>query len=94
MIVGIAGLGLIGGSLAKAYKRRPDITVYGWNRNRQETDIAKISGAIDGELGPENIGKCDLIWLPLSRGNSEVHFGNRTAGIKDFLVDGLLRNKA
>jgi prephenate dehydrogenase len=65
MIVGIAGLGLIGGSLAKAYKRRPDITVYGWNRNRQVTDIAKISGAIDGELGPENIGKCDLILVAL-----------------------------
>jgi prephenate dehydrogenase len=65
MKVGIAGLGLIGGSLAKAYKRRPDITVYGWNRNPQVTGIAKISGAIDGELNAGNIGDCDLILVAL-----------------------------
>jgi prephenate dehydrogenase len=33
--VGIAGLGLIGGSLAKAYKRNAGVTVYGFNRNRR-----------------------------------------------------------
>ncbi len=65
LTVGIAGLGLIGGSLAKAYKRNAGATVYGFNRSRQVTEIAKISGAIDGELSADTIRECDLILIAL-----------------------------
>ena len=55
MTVGIVGLGLIGGSLAKAFKRSPDVTVLAYNRNRSILDFAMLSGAVDGELTMENI---------------------------------------
>jgi prephenate dehydrogenase len=65
MTVGIVGLGLIGGSLAKAYKRHEGITVYGCNRNKNVTDIARISGAVDGELNADTIRDCDIILIAL-----------------------------
>ena len=63
MTVGIVGLGLIGGSLAKSYKRTEGIRVLGWNRNKTIEDFALLSGAIDGKLKMENIGECDLLLL-------------------------------
>ena len=65
MIVGIVGLGLIGGSLAKAYKRTEGIRVLGYNRTKSVTDFAVISGAVDEELTDENIGSCDVLLLSL-----------------------------
>ena len=50
MIIGIVGLGLIGGSLAKAYKQTDDITVYGADIDSSVLEFAKISGAIDDAL--------------------------------------------
>ena len=60
MIVGIAGLGLIGGSFAKAYSEA-GWTVLGYDTDRQILDFAALSGAVNGELGAENIGSCDLV---------------------------------
>ncbi len=69
MTVGIAGLGLIGGSLAKAYKASdPGITVFGFDRDASITHIAQIDGALDGELTQERIGECDLILIALYTG--------------------------
>lgn len=65
MKVGIAGLGLIGGSLAKAYKLDGTSTVYGYDTGDGVVGIAQIAGAIDGELTEENIGSCDLILIAL-----------------------------
>ena len=45
MVVGIAGLGLIGGSLAKAYERS-GATVYGYDGNRVVQDFAKLQGVL------------------------------------------------
>ena len=60
MRVGIVGLGLIGGSLAKAYKLEGH-QVLAINRSRSTLDFAMLSGAVDGELTQENISSCDLI---------------------------------
>lgn len=69
MVVGIAGLGLIGGSLAKAYKASgKDVTVLGFDRDASITHIAQIDGALDGELTQERIGECDLILIALYTG--------------------------
>lgn len=65
MIVGIVGLGLIGGSLAKAYKRDSSVTVLGWNRTHSVTDFALLDGAIDGELTAQRLGECDLVLISL-----------------------------
>jgi len=61
--VGIVGLGLIGGSLAKAYKRVDGITVLGVDRDNSIMQFAALAGAIDGELTDEQISECDLILL-------------------------------
>jgi len=65
MNVGIAGLGLIGGSLAKAYKLDGKAAVYGYDTGDGVVGIAQIAEAIDGELKEENIGSCDLILIAL-----------------------------
>lgn len=65
MNVGIVGLGLIGGSLAKAYKQDGKSLVYGYDTGDGIVGIARIAEAIDGELNEENIGSCELILIAL-----------------------------
>ncbi len=62
--IGIAGLGLIGGSLAKAYQEA-DWQVLACNRTSSVTEFAKISGIVDGELTPDNVGTCDLVLVTI-----------------------------
>jgi len=62
MNVGIVGLGLIGGSVAKAYAESGR-TVLGFDTDRSITDFAVLSGAASGTLSTENIGSCGLIIL-------------------------------
>ena len=62
MTVGIVGLGLIGGSFAKAY-HEAGWKVLAHNRSRSVLDFAKISGAVDDELTHENISECDLVLI-------------------------------
>ena len=54
MKVGIAGLGLIGGSLAKAYEKS-EAVVYGYDGNRVVQDFAKLQGTLTGDLDRETI---------------------------------------
>ncbi|MCL1843414.1 MAG: prephenate dehydrogenase/arogenate dehydrogenase family protein [Defluviitaleaceae bacterium] len=61
--VGIVGLGLIGGSLAKAYKRTQGITVLGNDTDSSIVEFAKLAEAIDGRLTDENLRGCDVILL-------------------------------
>ncbi len=61
MKIGIVGLGLIGGSLAKALKYNTGHTVLGRNRSEDVLLKAKLLGAIDGELTDEQIADCDMI---------------------------------
>jgi len=63
MQVGIVGLGLIGGSLAKAYKRTDGMRVLGFDRDKSIMDFARLAQAIDGELTDECLGGCDCILL-------------------------------
>ena len=64
MKVGIAGLGLIGGSLAKAYEKS-GAAVYGYDGNRVVQDYAKLQGTLTGDLDREPIGDCDLLLVAL-----------------------------
>ncbi len=63
MVVGIVGLGLIGGSMAKAYKRSEGVRILGCNRNKTIEDFAILSGVVDEALTMENISQCDLLLL-------------------------------
>lgn len=60
---GIIGLGLIGGSMAKAYKRDPNWEVYGANRSKSIVEFAMIAQAIDGELTDEILPTLDVLFL-------------------------------
>lgn len=60
MTVGIVGLGLIGGSFAKAYHSAGH-TVLAADTDRSVLAFAGISGAVDGELTKENISQCALV---------------------------------
>ncbi|MBR1810884.1 MAG: prephenate dehydrogenase/arogenate dehydrogenase family protein [Clostridia bacterium] len=62
MTAGIVGLGLIGGSMAKAYKAA-DWTVYVSNRTTQTADFAVLAGAADGILDETTIPMCDLLLI-------------------------------
>ena len=68
--IGIAGLGLIGGSLAKAYKRAQVHAVYGYDLNDAVQGIAKVDGAIDGELNRDTIPLCDAILIAVYPGDA------------------------
>ncbi len=63
--IGIVGLGLIGGSLARAYKEYSDFTVYGYDINDGTVLLALTDGCLDGRLDDENIKECDLLLIAL-----------------------------
>lgn len=61
MLIGVVGLGLIGGSLAKAIKYNTKNTVLGYDIDLNVLLKAKLLGAVDGELTEEKIPECDMI---------------------------------
>lgn len=63
MTVGIIGLGLIGGSLAKAFCRSKQVTVLGWDTNRSIVEFAQIAEAIAAPLTEEDLPDLDLLLL-------------------------------
>ena len=63
MKVGIIGLGLIGGSLAKAYRRDESITVLGMDADHSILEFAQLAEAIHGPLTDENLKTVDLLLL-------------------------------
>ena len=65
MTVGIIGLGLIGGSLAKAYRRDPSVTVLGWDSDHVICEFAHIAGVIQGILDEESLSGLDLLLLAI-----------------------------
>ena len=60
MTAGIVGLGLIGGSFAKAYHAAGE-RVLAFNRSRDVLEFAMLSGDVDAELTEENAKECDVI---------------------------------
>lgn len=65
MIVGIAGLGLIGGSLAKSLKANTQHRVFGIDINSDTMLMASLSGSIDGTLDDSTVGECDMLIVAL-----------------------------
>ena len=65
MTVGIVGLGLIGGSLARSIKVHTDFEVLGMDINPQTMLQANLLGAIDGTLTEDNLARCDVVLVAL-----------------------------
>ena len=68
MNVGIVGLGLIGGSLAKTVKLHTEATVLGCDLNPQTIAQALLMYAIDREMRPEDVALCDVVLVALYPG--------------------------
>ena len=64
MTIGVVGLGLMGGSFAKAYSEAGH-NVLAYNRSNATLDAAIISGIVAGELNEETIQTCDLVIIAL-----------------------------
>ncbi len=69
MKVGILGLGLIGGSLARAYAKAGH-SVYACEADENMLGFAQLSGVVEGSLTPESIPGCELILLAIFPGGS------------------------
>ena len=88
MKVGILGLGLIGGSLARAYAIAGH-TVYAIQRNESMLSFAMLAGAVHGKLNEETIPQCDLLLLSIYPGGcsdwmeTNAHLISKTALVID-----------
>ena len=71
MRVGILGLGLIGGSMARAYALEGH-TVYACEKDETMLSFAMLAGAVHGELSTETVPQCDLILLAIYPAGSAV----------------------
>ena len=69
MKVGILGLGLIGGSMARAYAVEGH-TVYAADLDESTLSFAMLSGAVHGRLDEETIPACELLLLAIYPGGS------------------------
>lgn len=86
MNVGILGLGLIGGSLARAYAKAGH-TVFCCDKDESILDFAMLSGVVHGRLTEQTITDCDLILLAIfAQGSAEWLEKNAQYIPKDSLV--------
>ena len=69
MKIGILGLGLIGGSMARAYAVAGH-TVYAADLDESTLSFAMLSGAVHGRLDEETIPACELLLLAIYPGGS------------------------
>ncbi len=64
MNVGVLGLGLIGGSMARAYAKAGH-SVFAADQDTTMLGFAKLAGVVEGELDEKTIPCCDLILLAI-----------------------------
>lgn len=95
----VAGLGLLGGSMAKALKKYTRYTVCGWNRTASVAEQALANGALDAIADDSVFPRCDLLIVVLYP-EATVQFLNRViplmkpgaqvldlVGVKEYIVD-------
>ena len=84
MTAGIVGLGLIGGSLAKAY-RAHGARVLAFDTDSAVLSFAQLDGTVDAVLTKENVSECDIVLIAVRPGaavsylhETAPHFGARS----------------
>lgn len=102
MNIGIVGIGLIGGSYAKALKKYP-YKIYGIDKNQESLDFALKNNIIDiGTINPSEVLKdLDVVFLCLYPNDAvnfvkkNINYFKRDAiisdvvGVKRFMIDSL-----
>jgi prephenate dehydrogenase len=72
MTVGIVGLGLIGGSLAKAYQAGGH-KVRGFDRDESVLGYAILSGAVNGKLDEKTVKECGAVFIAVNPGDAVAY---------------------
>ena len=80
--VGIVGLGLIGGSMARAFQKYTTLRVYGCDTNPQTAMQAERDGAVDAAGGPELLSRCGLVLVALYPQQTVTFVRNRSNGLR------------
>lgn len=88
MTVGIVGLGLIGGSFAKAYHEQGH-RVLAFDADQSVFEFATLFGAVDGALSDETLPDCDLILIAIYPGAAVEYLKDHGAhiGEKPVVID-------
>ncbi len=87
MQIGIVGLGLIGGSFAKAFKAKTAHRVAGFDIDPETMAKASAAGAIDTPLTEEELAKSDVVIVALTPKNAVAWVKAHTTSIaKDAIV--------
>jgi len=81
MNIGITGMGLIGGSFAKAFKAKGH-NVYGFDTDESILGFAKLSGAIDNYLDDKSIGVCEALLIAVNPGDAVAYLEKTAPLIK------------
>lgn len=68
MKIGIIGLGLIGGSMAKAYRayaeeNNSDFEIYATDADKMTLEYAQLSGVVNGILDETTVSDCDIVFI-------------------------------
>ncbi|MBE6542280.1 MAG: prephenate dehydrogenase [Ruminococcaceae bacterium] len=88
MKTAIIGLGLIGGSIAKAYKASGHY-ILGADKDDVTLGWASLADIIDEKLTDDNIGECDLILIAITPGAAVEWLENNASKISEntFVID-------
>ncbi len=81
--LGIVGLGLIGGSLAKSARKRGFDKIYGFDINKSVVDYALLSGIIDAELSDKKLSECDVVMISLYPEATVEYIKDRKSSFKN-----------
>ena len=94
MTVGIVGLGLIGGSFAKAYHAAGH-RVLGCDTDASTLEFSMLSGVVEGPLTDENLSQCDLILIAVYPGAAIAYLKELAArmGVKAVVIDCCGKNR-
>ncbi len=65
MRIGIVGLGLIGGSMAKTIKKNTNHICLGMDKNKGAVAAAFSQEAIEGEINAQTLSSCDIVIVAL-----------------------------
>ncbi len=65
MNIGVVGLGLIGGSIAKSAKKNTEYKIFGYDINENVVNNAIEKGVLDGALDDASLSLCDYVFIPL-----------------------------
>lgn len=82
MKIGIIGLGLIGGSLAKTLLKHTDHTVLGMDMSLRVMQKAKLLQATHDELTEDNLGQCDMLIIATWPGGAVEYVRSHAEVIK------------